>query len=84
MGLLGGGVALWFLFLLFRRSVAKLSGETLGASGGMALACLLGCVGILVHSFVDFNLQIPANAALFYVFATLAASERLRENAASR
>jgi O-antigen ligase len=84
MGLLGGGVALWFLFLLFRRSVAKLSGETLGASGGMALACLLGCVGILVHSFVDFNLQIPANAALFYVFATLAASERLRENGALR
>jgi hypothetical protein len=31
--------------------------------------------GILVHSAVDFNLQIPANAALFYVLCTLAASE---------
>jgi O-antigen ligase len=84
MGVLGGVVALWFLFLLFRHALAKLPGETLGTSGGMALACLLGCTGILVHSFVDFNLQIPANAALFYVFATLAASERLRENSASR
>jgi O-antigen ligase len=79
MGLLGGLVTLWFLFRLFRHALAKLQGETLGASGGMTLACLLGCVGILVHSFVDFNLKIPANAALFYVFATLAASDRLRE-----
>jgi hypothetical protein len=27
---------------------------------------MLGLSGILVHSAVDFNLQIPANAALFY------------------
>jgi hypothetical protein len=34
----------------------------------------LGVTGILVHSFVDFNLQIPANAALFYVVAAIAAA----------
>jgi O-antigen ligase len=79
MGLLGFLVTLWFLLRLFRHALAKLPGETLGASGGMTLACLLGCVGILVHSFVDFNLKIPANAALFFVLATLAASERLRD-----
>jgi hypothetical protein len=28
-----------------------------------------------VHSFVDFNLQIPANALLFYVLCTAAALE---------
>jgi len=28
-----------------------------------------------VHSLVDFNLQIPANAALFYVLCTVAAME---------
>jgi len=43
----------------------------------LSLACMLGCTGILVHSFFDFNLQIPANAALFYVFCTLAAGPRL-------
>ena len=43
--------------------------------GAVSLAALLGCSGILLHSFVDFNLQIPANAALFYVLCALATSE---------
>jgi hypothetical protein len=37
-------------------------------------------VGILVHGFLDFNLQIPANAALFYVLCALAASAPLQES----
>ncbi len=40
----------------------------------MTAAALLGCIGILVHSFLDFNLQIPANAATFYVLAAVAAA----------
>jgi hypothetical protein len=43
-------------------------------------ASLLGCIGILVHSFLDFNLQIPANAALFYVLCAIAASGPLQES----
>jgi hypothetical protein len=46
----------------------------------MTMAALLGCVGILVHSFLDFNLQIPANAALFYVLCAIAASAPLQES----
>jgi hypothetical protein len=45
---------------------------------------LLGCTGILIHSFVDFNLQIPANAALFYVLCALAASEASAESSHRR
>jgi hypothetical protein len=41
----------------------------------VTLAALLGVTGILVHSFVDFNLQIPANAALFYVLCVISAME---------
>jgi hypothetical protein len=37
-------------------------------------------VGILVHSFLDFNLQIPANAALFYVLCAIAAAAPLHES----
>jgi hypothetical protein len=37
---------------------------------------MLGCTGILIHSFVDFNLQIPANAALFYVLCVVATIEQ--------
>jgi len=40
-----------------------------------SLAALIGCSGILVHSFVEFNLQIPANAAFFYAVCALAASD---------
>jgi hypothetical protein len=32
---------------------------------------------ILIHSFFDFNLQIPANAPLFYVLCAIAAAEPL-------
>jgi O-antigen ligase len=32
---------------------------------GMSFACIMGVTAILIHSWVDFNLQIPANATLF-------------------
>jgi len=35
------------------------------------LALLTAIVGILVHGGSDFNLQIPANALLFYVYCAL-------------
>ena len=46
-------------------------------TGAMTLASILGFTGILIHSTVDFNLQIPANAALFYVICTVGASDPL-------
>jgi hypothetical protein len=33
-----------------------------------------------VHSLLDFNLQIPANAALFFVLCGLAASAPIQES----
>jgi hypothetical protein len=39
-----------------------------------------GCVGILVHSFLDFNLQIPARAALFYALCALVAAPARQES----
>jgi len=79
-GLAGFAIAVWFLALIFRRGVGKLKDWTETASGSLTVAALLGCVGILVHSFVDFNLQIPANAALFYVLCAIAASAPLHES----
>ncbi len=75
MGLLGFGTMVWFLVLVFRSAVKKIGNWTKDISGAVALACLLGLSGILVHSLVDFNLQIPANAALFYVLCTIAAAD---------
>jgi O-antigen ligase len=38
---------------------------------GMSFACVMGVAAILIHSWVDFNLQIPANAVLFMVLLAL-------------
>jgi O-antigen ligase len=38
---------------------------------GMAFASLMGVMAILIHSTADFNLHIPANAALFVVLLAL-------------
>ncbi|MGE0357609.1 MAG: O-antigen ligase family protein [Burkholderiales bacterium] len=38
---------------------------------GMAFACVMGVTSLLIHGWVDFNLQIPANAAYFMVLLAL-------------
>src|SRR5208283_2825978 len=73
-------IALWFLDLLFRHAIIKLKDWNQTPTGALTAAALLGCVGILVHSFLDFNLQIPANAAFFYVLCAVAASPPLQES----
>lgn len=73
-GVVGFAIMLWFLARLFRGAVTRVGDWPNDINGAVALACLLGCTGILVHSFVDFNLQIPANAALFFVLCVMAAS----------
>ncbi|MGA7930235.1 MAG: hypothetical protein WCA20_30110 [Candidatus Sulfotelmatobacter sp.] len=75
---------LWFLGTLYTRAIQKIGRWTSEMSGAVTLACVLGLSGILVHSAVDFNLQIPANAALFYVLCTIAASESFAQPARKR
>jgi O-antigen ligase len=84
MGLLGFGTMLWFLVTLYRRAIKKMGNWTSEIGGAVTLACVLGLSGILVHSAVDFNLQIPANAALFYVLCTIAAAEPFAQPARKR
>jgi O-antigen ligase len=69
-GIFGAVIALWFLFLL-TRDIARalrhkshvLSATALGVGGGI--------FALLVHSFFDFNFQIPSNAMLFLVLASV-------------
>ena len=75
MGALGFATMLWFLLTLFGTAVKKLKHFPADANTTVTLAAVLGVTGILVHSVVDFNLQIPANAALFYVLCMVAAME---------
>ncbi len=73
-GLVGFLIMLWFLWVLYRNAFRKLANWTEDINGAISLAAVMGCTGILIHSFLDFNLQVPANAAWFYVLSALAAS----------
>ena len=84
MGLLGVAVTIWFLIALYRRAFRKISNWMSEVSGAVTLACTLGFTGILVHSLFDFNLQVPANAALFYVLCSLAAAPALLQRTRKR
>jgi O-antigen ligase len=71
-GVVGGLCCAWFLGVVLLHSLKGLA--ELGNSFGsvLNLSGLIACSGILVHSLVDFNLHIPANALLFFVSAHLA------------
>jgi len=71
-GLAGFGVAVWFVVVLYREGLRNLRSARLSQAAVISIAALAGCTGLLVHSFMDFNLHIPANAALFYVLCTIA------------
>jgi O-antigen ligase len=74
-GLLGFTLMLWFLIIMYWRGLPTSRRWEVKWDGALSLAALLGCTGILFHSFVDFNLQIPANAAFFYALCALTASK---------
>jgi O-antigen ligase len=83
-GLLGFGTMVWFLVVLYRQAFRKIQDWTSDITSAVTLACTLGFTGILVHSPVDFNLHVPANAAFFYVFCTIAAGPPLLQRAHKR
>ena len=58
------GITLWRLFATFRAGHDR-DTAILGQS------LLAGMIALLLHSFIDFNLHIPANALLFCVFLSL-------------
>ena len=71
-GLAGGILMLFALIIFFRRAVRNLSGRLRSAAAWIQVGATLGCCGLLVHSYADFNLHIPANAAWFAVCVALA------------
>jgi O-antigen ligase len=72
-GLSGFAIGMWFLVAALRPAIRKARTWSADVNGSVALAALLGISGILVHSLVDFNLQIPSNAMFFYVLCSVAA-----------
>ena len=81
-GILGALCGAGFLGVLLLESLKGLENLQSSFNSALNLAGLMGCCGILVHSLVDFNLHIPANALLFFVAAHLATA-RIQSDAAS-
>jgi O-antigen ligase len=77
-GLLGGMCCAWFLGVMFLESLRRLMESSHSFAATLHLSGLVGCTGFLVHSLVDFNLHIPANALLFFLMANLATSDIVR------
>ncbi len=80
-GLLGGICGLAFLWILFRQAKACYAAEQGHFSRALHAGAVTGLCGMLLHSFVDFNLHIPSNALLFLLLAHLATSPPLATEA---
>jgi O-antigen ligase len=71
-GIAGGLCCGAFLGILYFVSLRQLLQRDKPFAAALHLSGLVGCSGFLVHSLVDFNLHIPANAILFLFMAHLA------------
>ena len=71
-GLVGGVCGALFIGLLFRRGLANFQVAAGGSTRAFVAGPLVGCAGMLLHSFADFNLHIPSNALTFLLLASLA------------
>ncbi|MGD0306003.1 MAG: O-antigen ligase family protein [Candidatus Acidiferrales bacterium] len=77
LGIIGGLCGLAFLAILFRDARRSYEAEQGHFSRAIHAAAVAGVAGLLLHSFVDFNLHIPANAILFLVLCAVATSDPL-------
>jgi O-antigen ligase len=71
-GIVGFTSILWFMVAVYRHGLRNLQCWSRSWSRTLGIAALIGCTGILVHGVFDFNLQIPANACVFYFLCAVA------------
>jgi O-antigen ligase len=74
-GLAGGVCCAWFIGVLLAESLKRFRQLNNSFAGALQLSGFIACAGFLIHSLVDFNLHIPANALLFFLMAHLATAE---------
>lgn len=74
-GLIGGGLLLTFLVLCVRSWRAQVRKMATAGRGDPAVlyGSWIALVGLALHSWVDFNLQIPSNALLFLLMTAMIA-----------
>lgn len=75
-GVAGGAMIVLSLALFFGLAFRQLPAGSHDRAGWVRLGAAAACCGLLVHSLVDFNLHIPANAAWFALCVALATTGR--------
>lgn len=90
-GLVGFAIVLAFVVLLVWKALERIRTEENDLIRTTVIGCLAGCVGILVHSLVDFPLRTAGNAFFFLLVIavmmapiSLPSSERGRSRLSSR
>ncbi len=63
-------IVCWFIYVLFKTGFRKLQSPS-RQTWGITLGAMTGIVAMLLHSFGDFNLHLPANAVLFTLLAAI-------------
>jgi len=71
-GIAGFLCAAAFIFLLFKNGLKTVRQSSNAFRRNTAIGALAGCCGILIHSFFDFPLRMPANALFFLTLTVLA------------
>jgi O-antigen ligase len=70
VGLIGFSFVVIWIVALFRSLASTVQDDSQPPSI-LRIGAFCGCFAILIHSFVDFNLQVPANAIYFATLAGL-------------
>jgi len=83
-GILGGLCGAIFLWLLYREARRNFETEQGHFSRALHAGAIAAVSGMLLHSLVDFNLQIPANAMLFLLQSCLAISPPVNSNSQAK
>jgi O-antigen ligase len=76
-GVLGGLCGAVFLFILFRSARANFEAEQGHFSRALHAGAIAATAGLVLHSFVDYNLHIPSNLLLFLLQCYLVTSAPL-------
>src|SRR5487761_322025 len=83
-GTIGGILGLAFVALLLRQGITHLRLCEDPFNRAFHAGALAACCALLMHSFVDFNLHVPANALAFLLLAALVSAEMDEAQMAAR
>lgn len=74
MGLFGIGSFILLLVLFFKKNLNLIKNSQDKYLQGLTIGFLVSISAIAIHGLIDFNLQIPANALLFWIILALSSS----------